>query len=84
MIPFNKPYLSGKELSYIQEAASLGQLSGDGHFTKLSKEWLDNYYTPSQTLLTHSCTAALEIALKPDVQAYITTQQGSLLVEAVT
>ncbi|WP_320675947.1 dTDP-4-amino-4,6-dideoxygalactose transaminase [Prochlorococcus sp. MIT 1300] len=62
MIPFNKPYLSGNELEYIRKAATLGQLSGDGHFTKLSKKWLDDYYSPAKTLLTHSCTGALEIA----------------------
>ena len=61
MIPFNKIYLTGKEYKYIQDAISLGHLSGDGHYSKLSKEWLEKY-TQSSALLTTSCTSALELS----------------------
>lgn len=62
MIPFNKPYLTGNELVYIKEAYAYGQLSGDGYFTNKCHLWLRNYTKASRALLTHSCTAALEIA----------------------
>ena len=42
MIPFNKPYLTGDEVLRISEAHTLGQLSGDGHFTSLCSKWLAN------------------------------------------
>jgi dTDP-4-amino-4,6-dideoxygalactose transaminase len=61
MIPFNKPHLTGKELDNISEAHSFGQLSGDGHFTKLCHEWLERATGSCKVLLTHSCTAALEM-----------------------
>jgi dTDP-4-amino-4,6-dideoxygalactose transaminase len=60
--PFNKPYLTGKELEYITKAHANGQLAGDGHFTKLCSEWLENHTGCAKALLTHSCTAALEMA----------------------
>lgn len=62
MIPFNKPYLTGKELHYISEAHSRGQLSGDGYFTKKCQAWLKDNTGCHLALLTHSCTAALEMA----------------------
>ena len=62
MIPFNKPYLTGNELTYIKEACNKGQLSGDGYFTSKCHEWLGNYSGGSKVLLTPSCTAALELA----------------------
>ena len=61
-IPFNKPYLTGKELSYIAEAHIKGQLAGDGYFTKRCQQWLEALAPSSRALLTHSCTAALEMA----------------------
>lgn len=61
-IPFNKPYLTGKELSYIAEAHIKGQLAGDGYFTKRCQKWLENLGSTHKALLTHSCTAALEMA----------------------
>ena len=42
IIPFNKPFLTGNELQNIAEAHALGKLSGDGHFTGLCNEWLEN------------------------------------------
>ncbi len=61
-IPFNKPYLTGKELSYIAEAHLHGQLAGDGKFTKACQHWLEITGRHEKALLTHSCTAALEMA----------------------
>jgi dTDP-4-amino-4,6-dideoxygalactose transaminase len=61
-IPFNKPYLTGKELSYIAEAHLNGQLAGDGMFTKRCQAWLEELGDTHKALLTHSCTAALEMA----------------------
>lgn len=62
MIPFNKPYMTGKELWYISQAHHNGQLSGDGPFTQKCHEWLQQQTGCLKALLTHSCTAALEMA----------------------
>lgn len=61
-VPFNKPSLVGHELKYLQEAIKRGQLSGDGHFTKTCNELLVDMTGAKAALLTHSCTAALEMA----------------------
>jgi dTDP-4-amino-4,6-dideoxygalactose transaminase len=69
MIPFNKPYLTGKELHYISEAHARGQLAGDGYFTKMCNAWLEETTGCHKALLTHSCTAALEMAaILADIQ----------------
>ena len=60
MIPFNKPYMTGKELFYIAEAHFNGMLSGDGPFTKKCHHWLEQKTGSPKALLMHSCTAALE------------------------
>jgi len=60
-IPFNKPYMAGKELWYITEAHAKGQLSGDGEFTRRCSAWLEQQTGSEKALLTHSCTAALEM-----------------------
>ncbi len=62
MIPFNKPYMTGKELWYIAQAHSRGHLAGDGSFTKLCNQWIEQKTGAGKALLTHSCTAALEMA----------------------
>ena len=62
MIPFNKPYMTGRELSYIERAHASSQLSGDGEFTRLCSRWLEQRTAAPRALLTHSCTAALEMA----------------------
>ena len=68
-IPFNKPYLSGKELGYIVEAHARSQLAGDGEFTKLCSAWFEQTTGCAKALLTHSCTAALEMAaILADIQ----------------
>lgn len=69
MIPFNKPYLCGKELGYIAQAHAKGQLAGDGSFTKQCQGWLEHRADCSMALLTHSCTGALEMAaILADIQ----------------
>ncbi|MEJ5992151.1 dTDP-4-amino-4,6-dideoxygalactose transaminase [Ramlibacter sp. PS3R-8] len=61
-IPFNRPYMTGKELFYIAEAHFHGKLAGDGPYTKRCHAWLESKSPPGRALLTHSCTAALEMA----------------------
>jgi dTDP-4-amino-4,6-dideoxygalactose transaminase len=61
-IPFNKPYMTGKELFYIAEAHFNGKLAGDGPFTKRCHAWLEERSGAKKALLTHSCTAALEMS----------------------
>ena len=69
MIPFNKPYISGKELWNIAQAHALGQMAGDGSFTKKCNTWLEERTGSCKALLTHSCTAALEMAaILADIQ----------------
>lgn len=60
--PFNKPYMTGRELSYIAQAHTNGHLAGDGTFTKKCHAWLEASTGTYKALLTHSCTAALEMA----------------------
>lgn len=62
MIPFNRPYMTGHELAHIQQAHRNGHLSGDGPFTKRCHSWMERQTGASTALLTHSCTAALEMA----------------------
>ena len=61
-VPFNKPLITHRELEYIGEAIANGQLSGDGVFTKRCQAWLESQIGCYGALLTHSCTAALEMA----------------------
>jgi dTDP-4-amino-4,6-dideoxygalactose transaminase len=68
-IPFNKPYLCGKELSYVAEALKNGWLSGDGQFSKRCHAFLEQLLGVPKVLLTTSCTHALEMcALLLDIQ----------------
>lgn len=62
MIPFNKPFMTGGELANIAEAHRAGHLSGDGPFTRRCHEELQRLCAAPKALLTHSCTAALEMA----------------------
>ncbi|HDR9055572.1 TPA: dTDP-4-amino-4,6-dideoxygalactose transaminase [Burkholderia vietnamiensis] len=61
-IPFNKPFVIGKELFYIAQAVMNGSISGDGVFTKRCQRWLEESLDCHKALLVHSCTAALEMA----------------------
>lgn len=61
-IPFNWPHMTGKEMFYVAEAHQNGCLAGDGPFTKRCHKWIEEHARCSKALLTHSCTAALEMA----------------------
>ena len=62
MIPFNKPYLTGKEPDYIRDAVMSGKISGNGEYTQKCHEFFQNRYGFKKVLLTTSCTDALEMA----------------------
>ena len=62
LIPFNRPHMVGKELWYIAQAHQAGQLAGDGPFTKKCHAWLEQRTSARRVLLTHSCTAALDMS----------------------
>ncbi len=69
MIPFNKPYISGKELDYIADAVNTGKISGNGKYTRLDQEFFEEKYGIKKALLTTSCTDALEMcALLLDIE----------------
>lgn len=61
-IPFNKPYLTGKEAHYMYQAVYKGKLSGNGDFTKMCQQYFEKRYSFKKCLLTTSCTDALEMA----------------------
>ena len=61
-IPFNKPFLTGKETEYIQQAVLSGKISGDGIFTQKCSSFFEKRYGFKKVLLTTSCTDALEMA----------------------
>src|SRR5690606_18589571 len=61
-IPFNKPYLTGKETEYVKESVLSGKISGDGIFTKKCHNFFESRYGFKKCLLTTSCTDALEMA----------------------
>ena len=68
-IPFNKPYLSGKETSYIEDAVASGKISGNGKYTQLCHQFFTENYGFKKALLTTSCTDALEMcALLLDIK----------------
>lgn len=60
-IPFNKPYLTGKEAHYMYQAVYTGKLSGNGFFTKKCQQFFEDKYGFKKVLLTTSCTDALEM-----------------------
>lgn len=62
MINFNKAICSQEGIDNIIDALNLGHISGDGKYTKLCHQWLEKYCKCSKVLLTHSCTAALEMS----------------------
>ncbi|MCC2606124.1 dTDP-4-amino-4,6-dideoxygalactose transaminase [Planctobacterium marinum] len=61
-IPFNQPYLTGNEIAYIQQALKEKHLKGNGYFTHQCQKLLSQLFNKNDVLLTHSCTAALEMA----------------------
>jgi dTDP-4-amino-4,6-dideoxygalactose transaminase len=69
MIPFNKPYLIGKEIEYIKEAVLSGKISGNGMFTQKCQRFFEEKYGFKKALLTTSCTDALEMcAILADIK----------------
>ena len=62
MVPFNKPYMTGKELWYIAQAHARGHLAGDGAFSKKCATWLQARTGAAKALLTRSCTSALDMS----------------------
>jgi dTDP-4-amino-4,6-dideoxygalactose transaminase len=69
IIPFNRPFLTGKELHYVADAHGRGQLAGDGFFTKACSQLISNSFGCKQAFLTHSCTGSLEMsAILADIQ----------------
>ena len=62
MIPFNRPHLTGNELRYIAQAHKNGVLAGNGVFTQKCQAWFEQRMGVKKAFLTHSCTAALEMA----------------------
>lgn len=62
MISFNKPYLTGNEVQYIEDAVLKGKISGNGYYTKLCQDYFEKKYAFKKCLLTTSCTDALEMA----------------------
>ena len=68
-IDFNRPYVVGKEFDYIRTALEAAHLSGNGQFSKKCQAWLEQQIGSRKALLTHSCTAALEMAaILADIQ----------------
>ena len=61
-IPFNKPYVAGKELYYIAQSISFGNISADGRFTQACNEFLCRKFNLGSSLMVTSCTSALEMA----------------------
>jgi dTDP-4-amino-4,6-dideoxygalactose transaminase len=68
-IPFNRPYLTGNELKYIEDCILStqhgGTISGDGKYTKLVQEFFQSKFGARKALMTTSCTSALELATRP-------------------
>src|SRR4051794_31195955 len=61
-IPFNKPFIVGKELYYIAQSVLQGQISGEGPYTKKAQELMKEIIGAQEVMLTTSCTAALDLA----------------------
>jgi dTDP-4-amino-4,6-dideoxygalactose transaminase len=61
-IPFNKPFTIAEELANIADAIRQGHIAGDGPYTRRCHEWLERHLATHKALLTHSCTAALEMS----------------------
>ena len=69
MIPFNKPYLTGKETHYIYDAVNSGKISGNGKYTQMCQTFFESTYGFKKVLLTTSCTDALEMcAILADIK----------------
>lgn len=70
MIPFNKPYITSKEVHYIQDAVATGKISGNGKYTQMCQQYFEDRWCFKKTFLTTSCTDALEMcALLLDIKS---------------
>ncbi len=70
MIPFNKPYITGKETEYMSDAVARGHISGNGYYTKKCQHFFEERWGFKKAVLTTSCTDALEMcALLMNIQA---------------
>jgi dTDP-4-amino-4,6-dideoxygalactose transaminase len=67
-IPFNKPFITGREIEYITSAISNSGIAADGHFTRRCAELLADRFSIPKVLMTSSCTAALELAMLCDLK----------------
>src|SRR5436190_18665229 len=68
-IPFNRPYISGKELDYVSQAIGRGEIAADGRFSKVCTRIMQERFGIARALMMPSCTAGLEMAaLLGDVQ----------------
>lgn len=68
-IPFNRPFVAGKELFYISQAVLGGHLAAGGEYSNRCERWMEDHFGARRVLMTHSCTAALEMAaLLADIQ----------------
>ena len=63
MIPYNRIYNTGNEVEYVNDAIKRGQLSGDGHYTKLAEDFLSSRFNLDRVYMTTSATHALEMAM---------------------
>ncbi|WP_298898672.1 dTDP-4-amino-4,6-dideoxygalactose transaminase [uncultured Psychroserpens sp.] len=80
MIPFNKPFLTGNETKYIEQAVASGKISGNGMFTKKCQHFFESKFGIKKALLTTSCTDALEMcALLLDV-----TSEDEIIIPSYT
>ncbi|MCL1594887.1 MAG: dTDP-4-amino-4,6-dideoxygalactose transaminase [Actinomycetia bacterium] len=75
-IPFNVPYVTGRELGYLEQVIESGHFAGNGPFTKKAERLLEQRYDVPHVLLTHSCTGALELSalllgLTPDDEVIV-------------
>lgn len=61
-IPFNKPFITGKEIEYITSAINNGNIAADGFFTRACASFLEDRFAIKRVLMTPSCTSALELA----------------------
>lgn len=61
-IPYNRLYLTGRELEYVKDALDRGSISGDGHYTKLVNGFFEKRFGARKAIMTTSCTQALEFA----------------------
>ena len=68
--------MTGRELECIRQAHERGALAGSGHFTRLCEDWLENRVGSHKAILTHSCTAALEMTCYSVMVATISSRVG--------